>query len=314
VSISSTITRRAALSLLAGAGAAAQPRRARAVSVTVLSTMLSGSFNGEWGFGAMVEIDGTRTLFDTGSRPETVLSNLREMKQDLRGVENVILTHHHRDHTGGLVTLRRDAMARDPKSIATAFGGKGITQRRMPGNDFILIKSEYEAAGGTLRELDKPTELAPGVWLTGPVPRVHNERNWSGGTRIRQADDSIIEDTLPEDQAMVIDTDAGLIVISGCGHAGIVNTLTYARKVVRQAPVHAVIGGFHLFDANEEKLAWTAQQLAPMGIEYFLAAHCTGVESTMRLRELMKLPADRMTIAQVGRRFELGRGITGGRA
>ena len=310
MNISSTITRRAALSLFAGSVVAAP---ARSVGVTVLSTMLSGGFTGEWGFAAMVEIDGVRTLFDTGNRPETVLNNLREMKMDLAGVPNVILTHHHRDHTGGLVTLRRDAMRRDPKAISTAMGGKGILLPRMPANDFVLMKGEYEATGAKLREIDKPTEIAPGAWLTGPVPRVHNERNWSGTTRVRM-DGAVAEDTLPEDQALLIDTAQGLVVVSGCGHAGIVNTLTYARKVVREAPVHAVIGGFHLFDANEEKLAWTAKQLAPMGIQYFLAAHCTGVESTMRLRQLMGLPADRMTIAQVGRRFELGKGIVGGRS
>jgi 7,8-dihydropterin-6-yl-methyl-4-(beta-D-ribofuranosyl)aminobenzene 5'-phosphate synthase len=283
------------------------------VQVTVLSTMLSGSFNGEWGFAAMVTVDGKRTLFDTGNRPDTVLNNLREMKMDLAGVPEVVLTHHHRDHTGGLVTLRRDVMNRDPKAIATAYGGKGILLPRQPANDFVLIKGEYEATGAKLKEIAKPTQLAPHVWLTGPVPRVFGERNWSGSTRLRAAD-GIEEDTLPEDQAMVIDTNQGLIVISGCGHAGIVNTLTYARKVIRNTNIYAVIGGFHLFDANDEKLTWTAQQLAPMGILYFLAAHCTGVESTIRLRELMKLPPERMTIAQVGRRFESGKGILGARS
>jgi 7,8-dihydropterin-6-yl-methyl-4-(beta-D-ribofuranosyl)aminobenzene 5'-phosphate synthase len=283
------------------------------VRVTVLSTMLSGGYNGEWGFAAMVELDGRRILFDTGSRPETVLNNLREMKMDLAGVPSVILTHHHRDHTGGLVTLRRDVMGRDAKAIATAYGGKGILAERRPANDFVLVKGEYESTGARVVEVDKPLELAPHVWLTGPVPRVHNERNWSGGTRLRK-EGVESEDTLPEDQALVVDTERGLVVVSGCGHAGIVNTLTYARKVVRMAPVHAVIGGFHLFDANEEKLAWTAKELEPMGIQYFLAAHCTGVESTVRLRELMKLPAERMTIAQVGRKFEFGAGFVGGRA
>lgn len=275
--------------------------------------MLSGSFTGEWGFAAMVDIDGKRTLFDTGNRPDTVLNNLREMKMDLAGVPEVILTHHHRDHTGGLVTLRRDIMKRDPKAIAIAYGGKGILLPRQPANDFVLIKGEYEATGAKLREVAKPAQMAPHVWLTGPIPRVHGERNWSGSTLLR-ADDSIEEDTLPEDQALVIDTDQGLIVVSGCGHAGIVNTLLYARKAVRDTRIYAVIGGFHLFDANDEKLEWTAKQLAPMGILYFLAAHCTGVESTVRLRELMKLPRERMTIAQVGRRFESGKGILGGRS
>lgn len=308
------LTRRTALGALAG-GALAQTTagRPRAIRVTILSTMLSGTYTGEWGFSALVEIDGKRTLFDTGNRPETVLNNLREMKLDLAGVGEVILTHHHRDHTGGLVTLRRDAMTRDPRAIATAYGGKGILLPRQPANDFVLTKSEYEAAGGRLREVDKPTAIAPGVWLTGPIPRVHNERNWSGNTRVRMAD-AIEEDTLPEDQALVIDTNQGLIVVSGCGHAGIVNTLTYARKAVRQTGIYAVIGGFHLFDANDQKLEWTARELAPMGIQYFLAAHCTGVESTVRLRELLRIPPERMTMGQVGRRFEAGKGILGPRA
>lgn len=275
--------------------------------------MLSGGFTGEWGFAALVEIEGKRTLFDTGARPETVLNNLREMKIDLAGVPDVILTHHHRDHTGGLTTLRRDVMKRDPKALATAWGGKGILLPRQPANDFVLVKGEYEATGAKLRIVDKPTELAPHVWLTGPIPRVHGERNWSGTTMLR-ADDRSEEDTLPEDQALVIDTNQGLIVVSGCGHAGIVNTFEYARKVVRNTNIYAAIGGFHLFDANDQKLEWTAKQLAPMGIQYFLAAHCTGVESTVQLRELLRLPRERMTIAQVGRRFEAGKGILGGRS
>jgi len=307
-----TITRRTAIGTLTGA-AFAQTPRPEVVKVTILSTMLSGPFTGEWGFAAMVEIDGKRTLFDTGNRPDTVLNNLREMKMDLDGVPSVILTHHHRDHTGGLVTLRRDVMKRDKNAIATAYGGKGILAARMPANDFVLIKGEYEDTGAKLQQIDKPTAIAPHVWLTGPVPRVHGERNWSGNSLLR-ADDRSAEDTIPEDQALVIDTNQGLIVVSGCGHAGIINTLLYARKAVRATNIYAVIGGFHLFDANEEKLAWTAKELAPMGITYFLAAHCTGVESTVRLRELMKLPAERMTIAQVGRVFESGKGIRGGRS
>lgn len=306
------ITRRTAIGALAG-GAFAQTPRPEVVKVTILSTMLSGTFTGEWGFAAMVEIDGKRTLFDTGNRADTVLNNLREMKMDLAGVPSVVLTHHHRDHTGGLVTLRRDVMKRDPKAIATAYGGKGILAARMPANDFVLIKGEYEATGAKLQQIDKPTAIAPHVWLTGPVPRVHGERNWSGNSLLR-ADDRSEEDTIPEDQALVIDTNQGLIVVSGCGHAGIVNTLLYARKVVRATNIYAVVGGFHLFDANNEKLQWTAKELAPMGITYFLAAHCTGVESTVRLRELLKLPAERMTIAQVGRVFESGKGIRGGRS
>src|SRR5258708_16235321 len=96
--------------------------RVRDVRVQVLSTMLSGVYTGEWGFSALVEIDGRKLLFDTGNRPETVLQNAREMKLDLSGVEMVFLSHHHGDHTGGLVTLRREYMARNSKALSVAYG------------------------------------------------------------------------------------------------------------------------------------------------------------------------------------------------
>ncbi len=92
--------------------------------------------------------------------------------------------------------------------------------------------------------VDRPTELFPGAWLTGPVPRIHPERNWSFKRMIKQADGRLVEDNVPEDMSLVLDTDKGLVVLAGCGHAGIVNTLEYARRQVRETPVYAALGGF----------------------------------------------------------------------
>jgi 7,8-dihydropterin-6-yl-methyl-4-(beta-D-ribofuranosyl)aminobenzene 5'-phosphate synthase len=286
----------------------AAQNRPKTVKLTVLSTALSGVYTGEWGFSCLVETGGQRILFDTGNRPETVLNNVREMKVDLATVPTVVLSHHHADHTGGLVTLRRDVMKRDSKALAMAHGAEGILTRRQPANGFTLVKGEYESTGARLRVIDKPMQIFPNVWLTGPVPRVHNERNWSGNSLLRP-DDRSEEDTIPEDQSLVIDTDQGLIILSGCGHAGIVNIATYARKIVRDTSIYAMAGGFHLFQANVRQLEWTAGQLAPLRINYFLAAHCTGIESTVKLRELLGIPPERMTVAQVGSRFEAGIGI-----
>jgi len=97
---------------LARAGAAEEAPRVRTLRVTVLSTMLADTKGiGEWGFAARVEADGHRLLFDTGARPDTVLANARELRIDLSTVEEVVLSHHHGDHTGGLLTLRRAQMA-----------------------------------------------------------------------------------------------------------------------------------------------------------------------------------------------------------
>src|SRR5512140_746267 len=97
------------------------PREAaRAVKVTILSTMLADEGIGEWGFSALVEVDGRAFLFDTGAHPDTVLKNAADLKVDLSQVTDVVLSHNHDDHTGGLVTLRRELMKKNPAALSRA--------------------------------------------------------------------------------------------------------------------------------------------------------------------------------------------------
>src|SRR5262245_1927625 len=109
--------------LLAAAPAARGP--VRSLRITTLSTMLADDGIGEWGYAALVEVDGRRILFDTGARPRTVLENAAELKVDLAGITDVVLSHNHGDHTGGLLTLRRDVLTRDAKALTRAHVGRG---------------------------------------------------------------------------------------------------------------------------------------------------------------------------------------------
>ena len=101
-----------------------------------------------------------------------------------------------------------------------------------------------------------------------------------------QTPDGLIEDTVSEDTSLIVDTSDGLVVLSGCGHAGMINTMEYARKVVRAGPIHAAVGGFHLFAATDANLEWTAGKLREFGLRHLLGAHCTGIEAVFRLRQL----------------------------
>lgn len=298
------------------------PAKIHDARITVLSTMLTDDKGlGEWGFSALVEINGRRLLFDTGGRPDTVLKNAAELGINLSTVEDVVLSHNHWDHTSGLVTLRRELMKKNPKALSRAYVGNGIfLERIIPtaarGSDRVRmdeVKRDYEALGGKFIELSAPKEWLPGAWLTGPVPRIYPEKNWSPGPKIRDAAGGLIEDNIPEDQALVLDTEKGIVVLTGCGHAGVINILEYARKVApSQASVFAVLGGLHLFAAKEEALNWTANKLKELGVAQIMGAHCTGLQPVYFFRDRLALNRSACLVGAVGATFDLQKGLAVG--
>ncbi len=306
------------IALLASLAAAenAPAGKVRALKVTVLSTMLAdGDELGEWGFAALVEADGHRILFDTGEHSDVVLKNAQTLKIDLTSVPDVVLSHWHGDHVGGFLTLRRAVAGKTPSALACTHVGEGIFASRVGGppnveiNPMVRIRPEYEAGGGTFVVHGKAEALFPGVWLTGSVPRKHPERNWSGRAQVKRADGTLAEDTIADDMALIIDTAQGLVIVTGCGHAGVINIIEHARAVVRPAPVHALIGGIHLFNASEPTLAWTAGKLREFGVENFLGCHCTGIETVYRFRRDLALDRAHCVVGAVGAGFEIGKGI-----
>ena len=294
----------------------------KTLKITILSTMLADDGIGEWGFSALVEVDGRKILFDTGARPNTVLENAKELKIDLSDVQDVILSHFHDDHTTGLMTLRREYAKKNPNALSRVHVAKGIFLERRgkngnaqaaigATNPMIAMKKEFEASGGKFVEHDKVDEIFPGVWLTGPVPRVYPEKNYAAGVEVKE-DGKWVEDNVPDDQSLVFNTDQGLVLLAGCGHSGIINTLTYARKEIRPAPIDAAIGGFHLFNASDETLDWTADKLKEFQTAQLMGAHCTGIESVYHLRQKMGLNRHNCVVGTVGATFDLKDGIKTG--
>src|SRR5256885_9643369 len=180
--------------------------------------MLSGNPEhgiGEWGFAALLEVDGRRLLIDTGARPETVLRNAQELGLDLSTVTDVVLTHNHSDHVGGLVTLRRELAKRNPAALARAHVAPGIFQSRLTpdgheANGLLPLRAEYEASGGPVGQHSRPTEIMPGGWFTRPVPRPYQERNLSKGLPLRGPEGPARE-SIPEEPPGAGETQAGLI-------------------------------------------------------------------------------------------------------
>jgi 7,8-dihydropterin-6-yl-methyl-4-(beta-D-ribofuranosyl)aminobenzene 5'-phosphate synthase len=272
---------------------------------------------GEWGFAALVEADGHRILFDTGAHTDVVLRNAESLKIDLTTVPDVVLSHSHEDHTTGFLPLRKAVSRKKPAALARTYVGQGMFYPRADapnapmGNRMQSIKADYEATGGVFVVAVKPVQLFPGVWLTGPVPRKYPERNWSGSAEVMTSAGRG-EDNLPEDMALICDTAQGLVVLTGCGHAGVANIIDYARTFLRPARVHGLVGGIHLFNASDETLKWTSEKLREFEVENLLGAHCTGIETVYRLRQDLTLDRAHAVVGAVGASFELGRGINPG--
>jgi 7,8-dihydropterin-6-yl-methyl-4-(beta-D-ribofuranosyl)aminobenzene 5'-phosphate synthase len=217
------VTRAAAL-------AAHAAHQASALKITVLVTNVAGDAHagdGEWGYSALVEVDGHKILYDSGASPEMIVKNAAALHVDLSDVEDVILSHNHWDHVGGLMNLRRTLSKNSPSAMSRVHVGARIFEPRLDEsgqdmNGLRTIRTEYLATGGTFIVHERPTELYPGVWFTGPVPRPNPERNWNPGLWLVAAQGRV-EDNVPEDSALVFDTPAGSVVLTGCGHAGIVN-------------------------------------------------------------------------------------------
>lgn len=302
--------------------AISMPARAETTTseVTILSTMVASYLGaGEWGFAAVIETPETRILFDTGFKPGTVLGNATRLQEDLSDIETVILTHFHTDHTGGLVALRRHYRDINPNALSQVYVGKGFFEQRHnrdgdrawslpnPFSDAIYqtpaaFRAAAEAEGIRFTVIDEPTELAPGVFLSGPIPRVHPEKNVSPNFQLMRNGELTL-DTIPESQVLGILTAEGWQLVSGCGHAGIVNAATYLQTI-RDVPVVMAIGGFHLFRASEETIGWTAYELEKVGLTSLVGAHCTGVDATYRLAELLGLPEQNRSIGAVGTRID----------
>jgi 7,8-dihydropterin-6-yl-methyl-4-(beta-D-ribofuranosyl)aminobenzene 5'-phosphate synthase len=284
--------------------------------ITILSTMLTDTGGkGEWGFSALVEADGHKMLFDSGTDSLLVLNNAKRLGIDLSDVPVLILSHSHDDHTGGWHVLRKAFRGANPSAYATTYVGEGFFLNRYNrDHSFAYSRKEdsstYIAEGGQIKVFGRFTQIYPGVYLTGPVPRKYPERNWSKADFLNTSQ-GLVEDSIPEDMSLVVATDKGLVLLSGCGHSGIINTLSYVQQNL-PGKLYAADGGFHLFNADEKQLDFTANYLKGAGMQYFIGAHCTGINVVYDMRTRCGLDKYHCIVGSVGSYFDLATGISAG--
>lgn len=234
----------------------------------------------EHGVSFFIEADGRCLLFDTGQGC-ALRHNAARLGLPMDRVEAIVLSHGHYDHAGGLAEALSMTGPVDlylhPEALAPKYNREGRSIGAPFGDGAAL-----RAATRRVVETRAPTEIRPGIRVTGEIPRRHAIEDTGGpffrdGLRTRP-------DTLPDDQALVIDTPRGVVVLLGCGHSGVVNTLEHVRDISGGRPVRALIGGMHLLRANGERLAFTAEALARFDIGSLAPNHCTGLGAVCHFR------------------------------
>ncbi len=254
----------------------------------------------EWGLAFWIEADGRRLLFDTGAG-RVLEHNARHLGLPLEAVEAVILSHGHYDHTGGLLSLlsggRRPEVWIHPEAFHPKYARREQAPARAIGLPH-LCEGDVRMRARALKWTPQPTAIADGIWVTGEIPR-GNEFEDTGGPFF--LDEACREpDGLPDDQALWVETSGGLVIVLGCAHAGLVNTLDYIAQLRPGRRIRAVLGGLHLLRAGPHRIAATLQALEHYNPDLIAPAHCTGWRATAELAGRFR---HRVTECGVGMRF-----------
>jgi 7,8-dihydropterin-6-yl-methyl-4-(beta-D-ribofuranosyl)aminobenzene 5'-phosphate synthase len=266
------------------------------------------SVHGEHGFSCHLETvtnGGSRILmFDYGLDSALVTHNMALLGIDPGAVDAFVLSHGHFDHFGGLLDLLGRARPGAPLYV----GEEAFARRysRRPGvEDLVdlgrLEKERIEGQGvATIVETKEPVEGLPGCFLTGKIPR--NTAYETGSPHLFVDREGLLErDHFPGEQGIVWNVKGkGLVVLSGCSHSGIVNTVSHAMRITGTNKVHAVIGGFHLVNAEPETIRRTVTEIKAIGPDYVIPTHCTGFEA---LRLFASEMAEEFILNTLGTRY-----------
>jgi 7,8-dihydropterin-6-yl-methyl-4-(beta-D-ribofuranosyl)aminobenzene 5'-phosphate synthase len=285
-------------------------------STDTVKRYTEGPLLAEHGFSALIDLKaaGVKILWDAGMTQIALLENMKRLDVAPASINAIALSHGHGDHTAAVTeVLKAMHLSPSPKKWATDASPQEI-RRWSSGRQVTLVahpdafrerwsldkdgtkhgpflpppSQEWEAIGAELILCKNPYELAPGCWTTGFVPRRSFEKSGRPTTLFYRDGDTFIPDDIEEDQAIILNVEGkGLVVLAGCAHSGIVNTVNYARKISGVDQVWAILGGFHLARATEEELERTIDALAALQPALIAPSHCTGFAAICRFATRM---------------------------
>lgn len=240
---------------------------------------------GEHGLSFLIETQGRRALFDTGAGGPVLLHNLSEAGIPPGSLTALALSHAHYDHTGGLgalLELRPGLpLYAHPDLLRERFSRRG-EEVKVVG---LRLTEEALRRLAHLRLSATPQEVLPGVWTTGEITDRPEPEGRSSHHCIRSGE-GWIPDPYRDDLALVLDSPAGLVLVCGCCHAGLLNTVVHVRRTFGQDPV-AILGGAHLINADQAHLHRIVEMLHPLGPPALFLNHCTGQAAYVTLAQAL---------------------------
>ena len=235
----------------------------------------------EHGASFLIEVDGRRVLFDSGPSDSVLLHNLAVLGYEPHQIEALVLSHGHDDHTGGVAALLRQVpriqLYAHPDLFRERFRKTDTGPRRVgPAVD-------PAAAGGVSLQLSaKPLEVVPGLWMTGEIAPRPEPEGRSPHHVVRKGD-AWFADPYRDDLSVVVRAADGLVLVCGCCHAGLLNTLACVRAEFGQDPI-AIVGGTHLVNADGPTMDHVVDGLRSYGPPQMWLGHCTGQRAYLALR------------------------------
>ena len=281
--------------------------------ITVLaedSVLYESPYLGQHGVSFLLEgtkhSDITRVLVDVGQNSQALLSNMRIMNIFPSAIDMIVLTHCHYDHTKGVVNMLREIGKRNVRVIAhpdifrpnfvidTYFRHVGI----VPEDS----KDNIEKAGGKLLLTRDPLVIMPGIMTTGQVKRQTGFEEVV--IKLKTIEHGRIKDDQMLDDISVVASvkEKGLVIVTGCSHAGIVNIVKQAVEITRCDKIEGIVGGLHLVDAPEARIKRTVDELAKLNISWIYAGHCTGFKAQV---EFYLTFSERFSPLHTGMQFEI---------
>jgi 7,8-dihydropterin-6-yl-methyl-4-(beta-D-ribofuranosyl)aminobenzene 5'-phosphate synthase len=245
----------------------------------------------EHGFSLLIEAEGSTILFDTGQHPKTLSANTKQLGISLSSIDTLVLSHGHYDHTGNVSNVLEEAPHAHLYLHPAALTGRYSIRNGMAKPIGMPDTAKQAIAGlpqTAVHYVTQPVRLTGQIGITGPVMR-RTAFEDTGGPFFLDPE-GITPDPIEDDLALWISTKKGLVVVAGCCHAGIINTLDLITEITGKEHIALLIGGLHLSAAARERLDRTISSLKTRSIECIVPCHCTGKEALERFRDELPFP------------------------